>query len=68
MNWLDLYTFLHERANDIQNPGSFPWQEKVQAFDFGTLEYYPIDFIQTLPDQKISFNIDTSEIGEDNGS
>lgn len=59
MTWLDLYNFLYERANDINNPGSFPWQENVQVFDFETLEYYPTDFIQ-MPDNKISLSIDTS--------
>jgi len=59
MTWLDLYNFLYERANNINNPGSFPWQENVQVFDFETLEYYPTDFIQ-MPDNKISLSIDTS--------
>jgi hypothetical protein len=59
MTWLQLYNFLYERANDINNPGSFPWQENVQVFDFETLEYYPTDFIE-MPDKKISFSIDTS--------
>ena len=59
MTWLDLYNFLYERANDINNPGSFPWQENVQVFDFETLEYYPTDFIQ-MPDNKISLSVDTS--------
>lgn len=59
MTWLDLYNFLYERANDINNPGSFPWQENVQVFDFESLEYYPTDFIQ-MPDNKISLSIDTS--------
>jgi hypothetical protein len=59
MTWLDLYNFLYERANDINNPGSFPWQENVQVFDFESLEYYPTDFIQ-MPDKKISLSIDTS--------
>jgi len=59
MTWLDLYNFLYERANDINNLGSFPWQENVQVFDFETLEYYPADFIQ-MPDNKISLSIDTS--------
>jgi len=59
MTWLQLYNFLYERANDINNPGSFPWQENVQVFDFETLEYYPTDFIQ-MPDNKISLSIDTS--------
>jgi hypothetical protein len=59
MTWLQLYNFLYERVNDINNPGSFPWQENVQVFDFETLEYYPTDFIQ-MPDNKISLSIDTS--------
>jgi hypothetical protein len=59
MTWLQLYNFLYERANDINNPGSFPWQENVQVFDFETLEYYPTDFIE-MPDKKISLSIDTS--------
>ena len=59
MTWLQLYNFLYERANDINNPGSFPWQENVQVFDFETLEYYSTDFIQ-MPDNKISLSIDTS--------
>jgi hypothetical protein len=59
MTWLQLYNFLYQRANDINNPGSFPWQENVQVFDFETLEYYPTDFIQ-MPDNKISLSIDTS--------
>jgi hypothetical protein len=59
MTWLDLYNFLYERANDISNPGSFPWQENVQVFDWETLDYYSTDFIQ-MPDNKISLSIDTS--------
>jgi len=68
MKWIDLFQYLNERANDFKNLGSFPWQEEVRAFDFGTLEYYPLDFLQTLPDNKISFHIDTSKVGENNGS
>jgi len=59
MTWLQLYNFLYERANDIHNPGSFPWQQKVEVFDFETLEYYPADFIE-FPDKKISLSIDTN--------
>ena len=46
MTWLDLYNFLHERANDVKNPGSFPWQEEVKVFDWETLEYYNTDFTE----------------------
>lgn len=67
MTWLDLYNYLYERANDVKNLGSFPWQEEVSVFDFETLKYYPIDFIE-MPDKKISFEIDTYESEIVNGS
>lgn len=62
MTWLDLYTILRERANDIKNPGSFPWQETVKVFDFATLIYSSADFIE-MPDGKISLSVDTDTIG-----
>jgi hypothetical protein len=65
MTWLDLYNFLHQRANDVKNLGSFPWQEEVSVFDFETLEYYPIDFIK-MPDGKISLKVDTYQPGDKN--
>lgn len=58
MTWLDLYNYLNKKANSIKNLGDFPWQEEVEIFDFGTLEYYTTDFIQ-MPDNKISLSIDT---------
>lgn len=61
MTWLDLYNFLYERANDVKNLGSFPWQEEVKVFDFETLEYYNTDFIQ-MPDDKISLSIDSASL------
>lgn len=33
MTWLELYTFLNERANDIKNVGSFDWQAPVRVYD-----------------------------------
>lgn len=33
MNWLDLYNFLHQRANDLKNLGKFNWQEPVEVYD-----------------------------------
>lgn len=59
MKWVDLYNFLCERANDINNLGNFPWQEPVEVFDFNSLEYYKTDFIE-FPDKKISLSVDTS--------
>lgn len=67
MNWLDLYNFLYERANDMNNLGKFPWQETVSVFDFETLEYYSTDFIE-MPDGKISLSIDTQQSEIINGS
>ncbi len=64
MTWLELYKYLYERANDIKNPGSFPWQEKVEVWDWETLDYYPTDFIQIKPDSKISLSIDTYQPSE----
>ena len=61
MTWLDLYNYLHEQANNIQNVGQFPWQEDVKVFDFGTLEYFPTDFVE-MPDGKISFSVDTNHL------
>ena len=57
MTWLDLYNFLYERANDVKNPGSFPWQEEVKVFDWETLEYYNTDFTELS--NKISLSVDT---------
>ena len=59
MKWIDLYNFLYDRANDINNLGNFPWQEPVEVFDFNSLEYYSTDFIQ-MPDNKISLSIDSA--------
>lgn len=59
MTWLDLYNYLHERANDINNLEIFPWQEEVQVFDWETLDYYPTDFIVMPGDNKISLAVDT---------
>ena len=46
MNWLDLYNFLHQRANDLKNLGKFDWQKEVTVYDnhFGGL--YNADLIE----------------------
>jgi hypothetical protein len=59
MTWLELYNYLHERANDVKNPGSFPWQDNVEVFDWETLDYYPTDVVQNPLDNKISLSVDT---------
>lgn len=67
MKWIDLYNFLYERANDINNLGTFPWQEPVEVFDFNSLEYYSTDFIQ-FPDKKISLSVDTSIVDRESAN
>lgn len=67
MTWLDLYNLLYEKANNVKNPGSFPWQEEVSVFDYETLEHYSIGFIE-MPNGKISFEIDTYQSETTNGS
>ena len=59
MTWIDLYSFLCKKANDMTNLGAFPWQDEIEVFDWETLEYYSADFIQMPADDKISFAIDT---------
>ncbi len=59
MTWLELYSYLYERANDIKNPGSFPWQDNVEVWDWETLDYYPTDVVQNPSDNKISLSVDT---------
>jgi len=67
MTWLDLYNYLNNQANNIKNIGHFPWQEEVKVFDFETLGYYSIDFVE-MPDGKISFSVDTHQSETVNGS
>lgn len=65
MTWLDLYNFLNDQANNTKNIGNFPWQEDVKAFDFDTLTYFNIDFIE-MPDGKISFSLDSGKLEHTN--
>jgi len=43
MTWLDLYNFLHQRANDIKNLGSFDWQAQVVVHDAETGDEHSCD-------------------------
>jgi hypothetical protein len=36
MNWLDLYSFLCNQANDSRNFGHFDWQSPVMIHDAST--------------------------------
>jgi len=43
MNWLDLYNFLHERANNVNAVGTFDWNKRVKVFDNATGELCDCD-------------------------
>jgi hypothetical protein len=38
MTWLDLYKYLHNQANDINNLGKFDWNSPVMVHDASTGE------------------------------
>jgi hypothetical protein len=40
MTWLDLYSFLNERANNINAVGTFEWNKPVMVFDNATGELF----------------------------
>lgn len=43
MSWLDLYTFLHERANNINAVGTFNWGRPVLVHDANTGDEFTCD-------------------------
>ncbi len=43
MTWLDLYSFLIERANNINAVGNFEWNKPVKIFDNATGELFNCD-------------------------
>jgi len=68
MKWIDLFQFLNQRANDMKNLGSFPWQEKVVVFDKYLGEFYEADLLQ-MNDPKfhnLYITIATRSDGENN--
>lgn len=63
MTWLDLYNYLHEQANNIQNVGQFPWQNPAEVFDYETLKAYPIVLSTiTFPDNTTQHRLTTEII------
>ena len=50
MNWLDLYNFLHQRANDLKSLGTFNWQAPVEVFDNQYGETSKADLIELYDD------------------
>jgi len=62
MNWLDLYNFLHQRANDLKNLGQFDWQKEVTVYDnhFGGLYNAElIEFFDKNGNKEIHIRIDS---------
>ena len=43
ITWLDLYNFLHEKANDINNPNPELWSSRVVIHNAKTGEDYNSD-------------------------
>ena len=57
MTWLDLYNFLHQRANDIKNLGKFDWQAEVKVYDNSYGGIYSADLINMYELGKSEFYI-----------
>ena len=43
LTWLDLYNYLHQRANDIKNLDSELWNQQVVAHNAETGDEHPLD-------------------------
>lgn len=43
MTWLELYNFLHEQANSLDNIGEFDWSKPVTIHDAETGDEYTCD-------------------------
>ena len=50
MNWLELYNFLHQQANDLKNLGKFNWQAPVEVYDNQYGETSKADLIELYDD------------------
>jgi len=64
MTWLDLYNFLHQKANDLKNLGSFNWQAPVEVYDDQYGETSKADLIELYDDlgkEQIYIKIDSGE-------
>ena len=43
MTWLDLYNFLHKKANDTSNLDDYNWGQQVMIHNAETGDEYPAD-------------------------
>lgn len=43
MTWLELYSFLNERANNVNAVGTFEWNKSLKVLDNATGELFDCD-------------------------
>lgn len=43
MTWLDLYNFLHDKANNLHSVGTFNWNKPVLVHDADTGDEFSCD-------------------------
>lgn len=43
MTWLELYSYLNDRANNVKAVGTFDWSKDVRVFDNATGELFNCD-------------------------
>jgi hypothetical protein len=60
MTWLDLYNYLHDQANRIENIGKFDWSSSVIVHDAETGNEYNCDTY--LFDDKITLTINMDSV------
>lgn len=67
MKWIELFDFLNNQANNINNVGKFDWQSNIVVFDKDTAEYYDADLLgfNDPVHNDIYLTIDTNKFGED---
>jgi hypothetical protein len=64
MTWLELYTFLHKKANDIHNLDSKLWNSNVHIHDAVTGEEYNCDtfYVDDNTGEKLVLMINIEEV------
>ena len=58
MTWLELYNFLHEKANDVKNLDSELWQSEVVIHDATTGDEAAVDTWEIDGETRLAYNID----------
>jgi hypothetical protein len=60
MTWLDLYNFLHDQANKIENVGKFQWDTPVIIHDAETGDEFNCDTY--IFDDKLTLTINMDSV------